>query len=197
MTALFRLIYGTVKCSGMLLLLFSVVCNWGQAHQWPELSTQEHEILHPIVSKALQGAPLSNADILAYRAVVADYTVKSGKRQPATQVKLFRVFFAMRYQYQREFGTCLLASLNTKKPILTAQFIKLGHEMKRLGYSKEKLESDYLRIASVASASKYTDSSGQSYYPPTRAQIIDGLRRNEVVKTNFERLAAVYEEFSE
>ena len=65
--------------------------------------------------------------------------------------------------------------------------------MEESGFTREeKLDSDMRRLRSAAKGVEWTDEFGQMYHPDRREDVLAGMKRIELMKTNLEKLGQVF-----
>jgi len=168
-----------------------------QGLKWPELNEEERNTVSQVIAKALEGKVLDDQDLAKYREAIRKYTVRANKRQPPEEMKLFRDFLRVLYEYNQELGQCLLESLEKRTPVLTAKLKTLQKQSEQFGTRRARLDSDYRKILSAATGAEWTDESGKRHASISRSQVLAGLKRNQAVKASLDKIVLLYKEFSE
>ncbi len=138
--------------------------------------------------------PLSESDLTGLRSAIRSYTLRTRRSLTADQVELFTRLTDVPCKYSYELGRCLLASIDSKSPVISNELQLLRDQMEKIGTRKEKLESDFRMIVSAARGTPYSDQFGEAHQPLNRQKVLAGLEQTELVKANLEKLSEVYRE---
>lgn len=160
---------------------------------FPPPTADEQDALSKISSKALE-QPLTDEDLRLYKNIVTEYGTRTGKQVSRGDSQQFLRMMKLTTDYKRELGRCLLASIDQKQPFISKELEELRGKMQETGMRAARLEADFRKIDSAANQTPFSDERGHQYYPPTREQVVQGLRQVDLADENFKKMAAILQE---
>jgi len=155
--------------------------------RWPEL-TEEESLDLDFIRKTMMEEPLDDDDLKRLSEINKNYEKRVGRSISGEEVLLATQFIKLIVEYRGELASCLLKSLETKKPFISEKLKKLNSEMRHLGMdSKAELDSDFRAIRAAGTGEIWTDENGQKRYPATREDILKEIKKNEMVNDNIKK----------
>lgn len=168
--------------------------------KWPEFTAEELSEVSAVMAKAVQ-EPLEDNDLERIKRVYMSYSKRVGRYMTREEADLLPKIMEIIYQYNYELGRCLLLSIDSKQPVISDELERLRARMETLGFArKSKLDADFQKIVRAARGDVWTDEFGQQYYPPTRENVLAGLKETRVtrvMKDNFDKVSEVFKELAE
>lgn len=168
------------------------VVNDGYDPNWPDTTPSESERLKNVIVK-MKDRQLTAEDLNEYKSVMMEYSKRVGRKFVFKDTVFFTQALDLIYTYRSEFGKTLLESIDKQTPIITSEYEAAKTAALKSGMIKEEtIASDRELILKAANRDILTDSSGISYYPPTREHVLDMNNKTNILKDNIDDLKNVH-----
>jgi hypothetical protein len=163
----------------------------------PKLNASELDRYSTVLKRAGE-AELKDTDLGELRSTMSDYTKRTGRKMTNQEYSAFIGIIKLSNDYFYELGQSLLYSWDNKKIITTNNFDSLYQKMKVLGMRKEvKLKADMECLKAAARNENYGEDEFGQKYKLGREVILRGIKENELLNSNMQKIATVVKEFVE
>jgi len=139
--------------------------------------------------------PLTDKDLSKVHEVYDSYKRRTGVAWTAQQAAAVSSTLSLTYEYNRELARCMLQSIDNgpSHPFVSNEYLALRERLEKTGMArKTKLDDDKKQIVAAANRTVFIDEFGQRFAPPTRDEVLAGLKQLEIVKKNLDRFSAEF-----
>jgi len=163
--------------------------------QAPKLNASEFDRYSRVLKRASE-TDLQDSDLKELRSAMSDYIKRTGRKIRNQEYDAFIGIIKLSNDYFYELGQSLLYSWDNKKITTTNDFDRLYQKMKVLGMRKEvKSKADMECLKAAARNQNYgKDEFGQKY-KLGREVTLRGIKENELLNHNMQKISTVVKEF--
>jgi hypothetical protein len=140
-------------------------------------------------------AVLSEDALNKFRNLMQSVTKRLGRNFSKAEAADFIDGFELNVDYRQELGNTVLASWDRRQYVTTQRFDQLYEKMKK--YYPKEITGDLDLVKAASTHQDFLKDSGGNRYPFGREQILFVNKRNDILKTNTEKLVQIVREFTQ